>query len=106
MALTLQNKWYYLFAVAMLLLTFLDWDYGYYQILRWVVAGSAIYIAYANYQSQNTGWTWIFAIIAILFNPISPIHLERDLWAIIDTVVAAVYFVALFKDKNTSSALK
>lgn len=102
----IQNKWYYLLATAMLLFTLLDWDYGYYQILRWVIAGSAIYIAYRNYQSQSTNWTGIFVLIAILFNPISPIHLDREIWAVIDVIVAIVYLAAFYKDKNNTQELK
>ncbi len=95
-----NNKWYYLLALAMLLLTFLDWDYGFYQILRWVVSGTAIYIAYQNYLQQKTHWVWTFGIIAILFNPIGPIHLEREIWAFIDVVVAVIYLIAFNKDGN------
>ena len=101
-----QNKWYYLLAVVMLLLTFLDWDYGFYQILRWVVTGSAAYIAYQNYLQESKGWVWTFAIIAILFNPISPIHLDREIWAVIDVTVAVVYLVAFYKDCNKAHGLK
>lgn len=102
----LQGKWYYLLTVVMLLLTFLDWDYGFYQILRWIVTVSAVYIAYQNYLQENKNWVWVFAIIAILFNPISPIHLDREIWAIIDTIVAVVYLVAFYKDSNKAHELK
>lgn len=95
-----KSKWYYLLAIVMLLLTFLDWDYGFYQILRWVVSGSAVYIAYQNYLQQRTQWVWMFAIIAILFNPISPIHLEREMWSFIDIIIAVIYLIAFNKDGN------
>ena len=98
----LQAKWYYILAVAMLLLTFLDWIYWFYQVLRWAVSGTAIFIGYQNYQEENMKWFWTFLIIAILFNPISPIHLERELWSIIDIIVAVVYLTAFFKDSNKS----
>jgi len=83
----------------MLFIALGDNQYGYYQILRWVVAGVTGYSAYLAYEQEKTGWTWILAIAAILFNPISPIHLTRDTWSIINLVVAVIIFVSIFKVK-------
>lgn len=78
--------------------------YGYYTLLRFVVCGVSAYGAYFSSEIiMRKGWVWIFGMIAILFNPIIPIHLDRDTWAIIDVVVAGVLGVSLFLLKTESS---
>lgn len=37
--------------------------------------------------------------IAILFNPIIPVHLTKDIWVIIDLIVAILFLVSIFKIK-------
>ncbi len=77
-----------------------DNPYGYYQILRWVIAGVTGYSAYLAYEQGKNAWTWILAIIAILFNPIAPIHLDRETWSVLNNIiVAAIIFTSIFKMK-------
>lgn len=82
---------------VMLLLTFLDWPYGYYTLLRIVVTGIAIYYAYYLYEivKERNFWFWSLVIIAIFFNPIIPIHLyDKTIWGVIDVIVA-IFFISL-----------
>ena len=63
---------------AILLLWALDrHPYSYYTILRFVVCGVTGYGVYFAAQLEKNGWAWAFGIIALLFNPIIPIHLAR-----------------------------
>ena len=75
------------------------WQYGYFQILRWVVAGSAVYTVYLAYNAEKNLWIWLMGAIAVLFNPIFPIHLARETWLVIDVIVAVVFAVSIFKFK-------
>jgi hypothetical protein len=89
-------------SALMLFLALADWPYGYYQLLRLVVCGSASYVAYLGYQSDKQWILWVFAAIAVLFNPIVRIHLNREIWAVID-VICAIFFVfitVLYRTKN------
>jgi len=70
--------------------------YGYYTLLRFVVCGVAAYSAYFAAELKKKSWAWIFGIIAFLFNPIIPIHFDRDTWQIIDVGVAILLLVSLF----------
>jgi len=70
------------------------WPYGYYQLLRFVVCGVSAYTAFVAYQWQKLWATWLFGFIAVLFNPLVPIHLPRELWQTID-VACAFLFVAI-----------
>ena len=87
-------------AIVMLFWALADNPYGYYQILRWVIAGVTGYSAYSAYEHKKNAWTWILGIIAILYNPIAPIHLDRETWSIIDLIVAAIIFTNIFKMKT------
>jgi len=69
--------------------------YGYFQLLRWVVAGTAVYSGYLSYELDNKAWVLVMVIIALLFNPIAPIYLEKEIWVIIDVVVAVLMLVSL-----------
>jgi len=77
-----------------------QWPYGYYQLLRLVVCGVSVYIAFNAYQWHKIWAIWLFGFIAILFNPLIPIHLSRELWQTIDIVCAILFFVmAVFLKK-------
>lgn len=89
-------------AAVMLLLAIPSiWPYGYYQLLRWVVAGSAAFIAYLAYNIGKISWMWILIVIGILFNPIVPFYLDKEVWVIIDLVAAVTFFLSISKIKQT-----
>ena len=71
-----------------------QWPYGYYQLLRLVVCGVSIYIAIMAYQLQKIWAVWLFGFIGLLFNPLIPIHLPREVWQLID-VTCAFLFIAI-----------
>ncbi|MBU3918883.1 hypothetical protein KKC63_03190 [Patescibacteria group bacterium] len=87
-------------ASALLLLSFFDWPYGYYTLLRVIVSIIAVYYAYYLYTAiklQNF-WFWALISIAILFNPIVPIYLgDKTIWGIIDVVVAGFFISLIIK---------
>ena len=77
------------------------WPYAYYQILRWVVTIAALVGAYDAHEAKRTYWIAAFVAIAILFNPIAPIHLDKITWSLIDLVVASAIgtYLAIFRAK-------
>lgn len=90
-------------AIIFLLLALENQPYGYYILLRFIVCGVSAYGAFFASRLGETGWIWILGIIAVLFNPIIPIHLDRETWAIVDLGVAVILIVSLFllkKEKN------
>ncbi len=74
-----------------------DNPYSYYQFLRWATAISSFYLAYVAHDNKRGGWTWIFAIIGILFNPIIPFYLDRETWQFYNVLVATIYLVSIFR---------
>ncbi len=88
---------------TMLLAALYPWPYGYYQLLRWATCGAAIFVSYNAYLWKHNWAIWVFSIIAVLFNPIAPIHLSRETWQPIDVVCAIIFIVAaVILKKNPS----
>ena len=79
----------------MLLIAIAPLPYGYYQFLRWVVCGVAVFIAYSAYTWGKIWAVWLFGIVAVLFNPIIPIHLTKEIWQPIDLVCALLFSLSL-----------
>lgn len=72
---------------------------GYYTLLRFLVTFGAILWAIQFYgKNQNLFIT--FCIIAILFNPIIPIYLGRELWRIVDFITGIIFVIPLTKNNN------
>jgi hypothetical protein len=84
-----------LIAPAMLLLGLADWPYGYYQLLRILVCAVAVWGAFLAHRTRKSGWMWLLGSIAVVFNPVFPIHLERQVWTLIDVAVAVVLVSSL-----------
>lgn len=96
-------------ASIFLLLSFFDWPYGYYSLLRIVVTGAAVYYAYYLYKTVKklNFWFWSLVVITILFNPVFPIYLkDKMVWGVIDVITAAIFIgliVRLRKHKQVQS---
>ena len=80
-----------LVAATMLFVAIADLQYGYYQILRWVVCGVAVYIAYMAYTWGKVWATWVFGFVAVLFNPIIPVHLTKEIWQPINVICGILF---------------
>jgi hypothetical protein len=76
------------------------WPYGYYQLLRFIVCGVSLYVAYMAYIWKKQWATCLFGIIAVLFNPLIPIHLSRELWQPIDLFCAVLFLAITFALEN------
>ena len=68
--------------------------YGYFTLLRWVVAGTCVYRFLLSTEQNQKGWMWFFAITAVLFNPIVPFQLNRDTWQFIDLVAGVCLLIS------------
>ena len=80
-----------------LFLALLDgWPYEFFILLRVVVFSGAAYVAWIAYQAEREPWAWVLGIVAVLFNPILPLHLTRELWIPIDIAVGAMMLVSVF----------
>jgi hypothetical protein len=71
-------------AILLLVAAFNKYPYGFYMVLRLVTTVGAIYWAWRVHQVGLPGWTWVFAALALLMNPVLPIRMHRSDWQPID----------------------
>jgi len=78
-----------------------SFTYGFYTFLRLSISISAGFIIYLRNKKIKKIDTIsiIFAVIVILYNPIIPIHLTREIWMPINFISAVVYFYGFYKIK-------
>jgi len=69
--------------------------YGYYTFMRLVVTGLSVYAAF-NHSNKDQTQFWMLLGVAVLYNPLIPIHLSRDTWMPIN-IITGSYFVFLAK---------
>lgn len=86
-----------LIAIAFLFLALIDgWPYGFFTLLRFVVFASSVYVAWMAYEVQKEKWVWIFGFLAVLFNPFIVIHLNREIWSVVDLIIGVFMIISLF----------
>ena len=86
---------YFVVPAVMALLALLDMPYGYYQLLRLVVAAASVFIAVAAWQRGGHVAVMAFGLLALIYNPIVPLHLKREIWEWVNLGTAAIFLVAL-----------
>ena len=86
-------------AIFLCIIPFFKFPYGIYTLLRIVVTLSSAFIIYNNYKKTNNVNPTIvmFSIILIVFNPMFPIRLSKEMWLPIDLITAAIYFYHYIK---------
>jgi len=70
--------------------------YGYYTLLRLAVCGTGCYIAFFAYEQKKQIIGFLSILVGLLFNPIIPVYLAKDIWVVIDFAVAIFFVVTLF----------
>lgn len=85
--------WVWLIPIAVVLIATARMPYGYYSFTRLVICAAAAVIAIFGWIGDPPAhkWSMLFALIAVLFNPIIPIHLRRETWFYWDIATAAAF---------------
>lgn len=82
-------------------------SYSYFMILRWFTCVVTAYLAYTAWKQNKGVWVWVFAALALLFNPVLPIHLDRNSWKVIDVATGVFLVISMIfvrEDKGASSS--
>lgn len=77
-------------AVALLLIATAKLPYGFYTFLRVAICGFSAVVAFFALTDGASRWGIAFALLAILFNPLAPIYLDRQTWFWLDIASAGV----------------
>jgi hypothetical protein len=91
-----------LILAVFLLLCLFHMPYGYYQLVRFIaVVGFAI-LAYYEYERKNIPLVILLVGLILLFQPLAKIPLGRQVWNVVDVVVAEWLLVMVFVRKPES----
>jgi hypothetical protein len=81
-----------LILAGLLLLCLADMPYGYYQFVRVAASVGFGILAYAAFEDKKQGEGILLVVLILLFQPLEKIDLGRNLWNIVDVVVA-IYLI-------------
>ncbi len=62
--------------------------YGFYVLVRFCAAAAFVYLSYGYFKTKSNGLGFVFAALALLFQPFIKIALGRAIWNIVDVLVA------------------
>lgn len=85
--------------IVMLAIALLPLPYAYYMLLRVVIFGVSAYLAVAAFSAGKTELTWMLAINALIYNPVFPVHMTKDVWIIINLLTIGL-LVKIYKLKR------
>ena len=80
----------------LMLICLADMQYGYYEFVRYIALIGFSLLAYIAYQQKREAEIIVFIALAILFQPLFKIALGRELWNVVDVIVAIGLIVSLF----------
>jgi hypothetical protein len=86
-------RWVAFMAAFLCFAAIADLPYGFYKLLRWVVCGVSIALACQSHERGRINWVWIFAFVAVIFNPLFRMPFEREVWRVFN-VLAGLAFIA------------
>ena len=87
--------------LALTVAIFADIQYDFYVLLRVLVFVTCIACAAALRKDQlSTAWFWVMVAIAMIYNPLLPLHLERGTWEWINIATIPVFCLLCFLIKR------
>jgi hypothetical protein len=86
-------------SIIMLIVAFFEMPYGYYELLRFVISITAGIITYSVFNKiQTVSFTVIlWGFLVLLYNPVIKIHLDREIWQVINIITICLMSVYLWK---------
>lgn len=79
----------------LLLLCLAKMPYGYYQFVRFGALIGFALLAFNSYEKGLTNYMIVYIGLALLFQPFNKIALGREIWNIVDVVVAIWLLVSI-----------
>ena len=75
--------------------------YGYYILLRWVCCAGFTFLTTQSLAREKQGWAWVLGVTAVIYNPLIMIHLNREIWSVINLITIGIAwgFAFVFKVK-------
>lgn len=88
--------------VALVLLALFPLPYAYYVFLRIVMFLFCGFLAYKQWVEESAADKWVVVLgaLALLYNPIFPIYLSREIWSVLNILTAAAITVHFLSVRN------
>lgn len=72
--------------------------YGFYTFVKIIVCGCAGVACYQLWDKGCKGpWLYVWGVITILFNPLIPISMEKEIWMVIDALAGLIFAYSAYK---------
>lgn len=66
---------------------------GYYQFSRFAITAMAVWALSSCVGRQRVGWSVAFSAVAVLYNPLIPVYMARESWALFNLVGGILFIV-------------
>ena len=92
-------------SIFLIIAPLISFPYGFYTLLSIIVTLTSAAIIYQSYKINKgiNEHSIIFLFILILYNPLIPIYLSREVWLPINFATSGIYLYTLFKIKKILS---
>lgn len=78
----------------------IDFPYGYYQFVRFAALVGFGYLAFKANEQGYKNESFIYLVLAILFQPFIKIALRRTIWNIVDVIVAIGLIASILRSNK------
>lgn len=72
--------------------------YGFYVLVRFAAMAVFAYLSYEYFKAKKDGLGFLFAALAVLFQPFFKIYLGRAFWNIADVIIALIIVYIVVKE--------
>lgn len=70
--------------------------YGYYVLLRFAICGICAFLVVKASELRRTGTAWTLGITAVIYNPIIRVHLNREIWSVVNVATIVLMIATIF----------
>jgi hypothetical protein len=84
--------------IPLLLICLADMPYGYYQFIRYITSFSFVYFAFKENQDNHSQKIILYIFLTLLFQPFIKIPLGRQIWNVVDLLVALFLIINIYYD--------
>ena len=100
----LRDKLVWIVPSAALAIALTEMPYGYYVLLRLLVCGLCLFLALNEARNGRPIWVWILGGVAVLYNPILRIHLNRELWSVVNVATILLLVAHMWSEGTRRNA--
>jgi hypothetical protein len=89
--------------LLLILAPLISFPYGFYTLLRIIISTTSCIIIYQSYRGASgiNEISIIFFLIFILYNPIIPVYLSREIWMPINFITSGIYLIGYLKIRKS-----